>query len=188
MQPEQTNKIRQYLATLERYLARLDPLEANEVLREIESHIYDAIELQERSGNVADVAPILQGLGAPRQLAEQYVSHILQGSEPPAGLARIQAVKRTVSKTLYWSTGLVGYGLGCVLILMAFSKLLLPQQVGVWSSANGHSFVVGIVDNPLHNSSELLGMWLVPLGVILGYFILRVTHALLSVLKRATPL
>ena len=90
---EQQQMIHQYLNTLQRYLARLSPAEAKEVIREIESHIFDLIEQREAAGQPVDAQSILQGFGEPRQLAGQYVAHITDGAPPPLGFRAIQRVK-----------------------------------------------------------------------------------------------
>src|SRR3990167_9225382 len=90
---EQRDIIHQYLKELERYLARLKKTEAQEVLKEIESHIFDALE-QQHSGQAEDARAILQGFGEPRELAAQYVAHITKGAPPPVGFKAIQKVKQ----------------------------------------------------------------------------------------------
>lgn len=47
---EQRDIIHQYLKELERYLARLEKAQAQEVLKEIESHIFDALDQLQSSG------------------------------------------------------------------------------------------------------------------------------------------
>ena len=78
-------QISNYLKSFNRYLASLSSKDAAEVIKEIESHIYDVIDQQEMAGKEADIEGILAGLGAPRVLAENYVSHIQQGTPPPKG-------------------------------------------------------------------------------------------------------
>lgn len=177
------DEIHRYLTSLATYLARLDTQESNEVIREIESHIYDAIDLQEQQGEEVNVDTILSRLGAPRLLAEQYVSHITQGTPPPKGMSAIAIVKNTVGKTLFWGTGIFGFLFGSALLVVGFLKLIVPNRVGVWSSANGNSFVVGFVDAPMHQDMELMGMWFGPVAVILGVVVLRITYLLLRALK-----
>ncbi|MFC3092965.1 hypothetical protein DRW07_01935 [Alteromonas sediminis] len=182
---QEREKIHSYLKTLGKYLSRLEVYESEEVLREIESHIFDAIDLKEVKGEPVDIDSILSGFGPPRQLAEQYVSHILHGTPPPPGFSALEVVKRGASKGLYWATAGFGYGVGAALILLAFAKLLAPQHVGVWSSANGNSIVIAIVNNPLQQGEDVLGMWLVPVAVIAGFLILRLTYSILRVFRGA---
>ena len=175
--------IHQYLKSLNKYLARLEPQDAAEVEREIESHIYDAIDAQESEGKAPQVEEILAGFGAPRQLAEAYVSHIKQGSPPPAGFSAIRSIKKGASVGLYWVTGCLGYMVGGLLLLLSVIKLWLPEQVGVWSSADGNSFVVGMIEQTHRQQGELLGYWLTPVFVVAGAGLIWLTWSILRAFK-----
>ncbi|WP_440053511.1 HAAS signaling domain-containing protein [Pseudoalteromonas sp. T1lg65] len=183
IQHPERHKIHNYLQSLGLYLARLETNESNEVLREIESHIYDAIDLNEQQGKSANVEEILARFGPPRELAEQYVSHIVQGTPPPTGMAAINIVKRTVSKGVYWSTAAFGYFTGFILILLGFAKLLAPNNIGLWASSNNNSFIIGAVESSEQLHNELLGMWFIPVALLVGYLIIRVTATLMRTLK-----
>jgi len=177
-------RINTYLQTLNRYLSRLPAEDANEVIREIESHIYDAIDLAEAKGEKLEVSELLKGFGPPRTLAEKYTNHMLDGTPPPSGFSAITSIKHKVTKGMYWSTLLLGYGSGFALILLAFMKLLSPETVGIWTSPGGESVIVGTLDAPAEQGDDLLGLWLVPTALILGSLITRFTYSLLRILKR----
>lgn len=177
-------QIQNYLHTLDRYLARLPKEDANEVLKEIESHIYDAIELAESQGEQIDVSGLLQGFGSPRQLAEQYIDHMLEGTPPPDGFSALTSVKHKATTGIYWSTLLLGYGLSLCLMLLAVAKIVSPELVGVWPSEGGQSVIVGVIDVDSQPSNELLQGWLVPVAIVLGALVARLTYKLLQILKR----
>lgn len=73
-------QINQYLKTLAQYMSRLDEEQVNEVIREIESHIYDVIDDAEIEGNPISVEEVLARFGSPRQLAQQYSDHLIMGT------------------------------------------------------------------------------------------------------------
>ncbi|NQY63282.1 MAG: hypothetical protein HRT38_06035 [Alteromonadaceae bacterium] len=175
--------IHDYLKSLAKYLSRLEASEADEVILEIESHIYDVLELREKNNQVIDAKSILEGFGHPRDLASQYVDHVLKGTPPPTGFKAIQHVKKGVSKSLYFAMGIFGYGISVALLILGISKLIIPDLVGVWSAANGNSFAIGFLDQPYPANHELLGFWLVPLAIILGMGTAQLTKRVLSVLK-----
>lgn len=182
---QERQEIHNYLKSLAKYLSRLDQQEADEVLREIESHIYDVIDMQEEKGQLVNVAEILRGFGPPRQLAEHYVAHIVDGTPLPPGFSAMDIVKRGASKSLYWGSAILGYSVGVSLIFLAFAKLMVPNLVGIWSSANGNSLIVGMVEHPYQYGNELAGMWLVPAALVLGFLTLRLTYGVLHVLKNS---
>jgi hypothetical protein len=177
--------IHQYLKNLSKYLLRLDKPDAQEVIREIESHILDALELQEEGGRQIDAKLILDGFGEPRELANQYVEHLLKGTPPPSGFKAIQSVKKGATKTLYYSMGLLSYGVSVFLVIVGLVKLFLPSEIGVWSASQGNSFIITFSEYVYPNSEELLGYWLSPIAIVIGVGIARLTKSVLRVLKES---
>ena len=176
--------IHKYLKSLSKYLSRLDKTDADEVLLEIESHIYDAVEMHQEDANSKDVQEILNGFGEPRELAGQYVQHILKGAPPPSGFKAIQSVKKGVTKSLYFSMGLFGFGTATFLIIAGLAKLFIPDSVGVWSVEHGNSVIISFSEHTYPNSEELLGYWLIPITIGLGIGAAYLTKQVLKVLKQ----
>lgn len=180
----QNTQINQYLTTLAKYMSRLDAQQVNEVIREIESHIYDVIENAESQGNPIAIDEVLARFGSPRELAQQYSDHLLMGTPPPSGFSALRKVKKGVTAGVFYGSGAMGYLLGALLVIVGILKVFLPESVGVWSKEHGQSVVVGIVDQVPTASQEVFGMWLVPVGIAVGLSILFLTYRLLSVLKQ----
>ncbi len=176
--------IHRYLNDLRRYLARLTPHESQEVIREIESHLFDVLDQQADAGQPADVEKILQGFGEPRQLAALYVAHIEEGAPPPRGFRAIQSVKKSVTTSLYFAMAVFGFSMALSLLFVAGAKFLLPEAVGVWSAANGNSIVVGFVAAPPAGMPEVLGWWIVPVATLLALGVTLLTRRVLRVLKQ----
>lgn len=176
--------INQYLKSLSVYLSRLDKEEANDVIREIESHLYDALELQQQQGQVSNAQSILDGFGEPRVLAQQYVEHMVNGAPPPKGFNAIQKVKRGVTKSLFYSMAFVGYGISLFFIVVGLCKLVMPEAVGVWSASQGNSIIITFSEHSLSKSQEIFGYWLIPITLLLGGFIAGLTTKILAALKR----
>ncbi|UTW53816.1 hypothetical protein [Kordiimonas sp. SCSIO 12610] len=180
----QRDKIHDYLTTLSTYLARLEKTDSDEVIKEIESHIYDALDAQGyREGDKADIDAILDGFGTPRDLASSYVDHILSGSPPPKGFRAIQSVKKGASKGLYYATAIFGYMISAILVFLALYKPFAPDAVGLWSDGSGNSFVIGIIDGGPEGTTDLLGWWLIPAFIAVGIACAYFTKRLLSALK-----
>ena len=181
------NAIRTYLKSLSRYLAPLSDEEVNEVIREIESHIFDVIDSQEMAGKDADITQILARLGPPRELAEQYVSHLRTGTPPPEGFGAIASVRKGLSKTFYYGLAVFGFGIGLALFALAFVNLLVPNGVAIWSSADGNSVVIGLMQHPINSEQpdSLRGFWISPVALIIGYLIMLTTHKVLGFIRQA---
>jgi len=175
--------IHNYLKSLSKYLSRLEKADAEDVIREIESHIYDVLEAHEADGSKTDAEAILAGFGQPRDLAAGYVEHILEGAAPPSGFKAIQQVKKGATKGLYFGMGLFGYSIALALILIGIYKPFEPEIVGVWVGDPGNSFIVGVVADMPEGTHELLGWWLIPVAIGLGIGIAYLTKRVLSVLK-----
>lgn len=180
--------VRQYTLALAEFLAPLRAADADEVIREIEGHVLDVIEQQQRSGVPVDVAALLAGFGDPRELAASYVTHVLAGTPPPRGFRALQSVKRGVTRGLYWTMAAFGYAVAGLCALLALVKLAAPDLVGVWSAADGNSVVVDLVSRARPNEQELLGTLLVPVALLLALAIAELTRRVLRALRRGmTP-
>ena len=177
----QTNAaVQQYLQQLELYLARLNAQDRNDVLKEIESHLFDVLESQPD----ADIHLILQGFGEPRQLAQQYIAHLTTGAPPPKGFKAITQVKRSVTYSLYFSMAVFGGVTAFSLLLTAIAKLFWPEHVGVWSESAGEAITLGIMADPKPAELEVLGYGLVPVAALTGLAVLWLTRKVLMALKK----
>jgi hypothetical protein len=177
------DSIHQYITSLEKYLSRLKKSDSDEVIKEIESHIYDALELQEQNNESVDVQVILEGFGEPRTLATHYVDHILQGTPPPKGFNAIQTVKKGVTQGLYYSTGFAGFSFALFLLAIAILKIFLSDDIGVWLAEHGNSVIITFHEHPHIGSKEILGHWIIPVTLILSAALSYLTYRLLQVLK-----
>lgn len=176
--------IRAYLQALAAQLSKLEPTEAEEVLREIESHIHEVVDQAEARGDALDVAALLEGFGPPEVLAAQYVAHIQTGAPPPAGFRVIQRVKQTVTHGLYYSMAAFGFSIAIALLVLALTKLFDPASVGVWSVAGGNSISITWSGSPHPDAQELLGYGLVPIALIAAIWCAELTRRVLRVLRR----
>lgn len=172
-----------YLKSLSKHLSRLDRAEADEVLREIKSHVDDALEAQAAAQQPAYAAQILAGFGPPQELADRYVAHVLQGSPPPPGFRAIQRVKKQATQGLYWATAASGYGMTLALALLAIYKALTPSTVGFWANESGNVAVLGIFQQSPPGMREVLGWWIVPIAFGLAVAAFNLTRRVLAALK-----
>ena len=175
--------IHQYLKSLSKYLSRLETSDAEDVIREIESHIYDVLETHEADGSQFNADSILTGFGQPRELAAQYVDHILAGTPPPKGFRAIQKVKKGATRGLYFASGLFGYCVSLTLILVGLAKIIMPEEVGFWVGDSGETIVLGALSDMPGGTYEILGWWAVPVTIGLGIAAAYLTRRVLGILK-----
>ncbi len=173
-------KIDAYLAELRRCLGELPPEEVHDILQEIRGHI---LERAEAAGELTEdrLVEILKALGRPQEIAPLYQA------DSVVAKARASLSPRLVLRGIHrWSlvsfwgfvlfiVGVVGYALGFSLIVSAVAKIFSPHTVGAWLSPG--SFNIGTNSDPA--AREVLGWWLLPVGIVSGVLIVLVTTRVL---------
>ena len=181
-------RIDSYLMQLRRSLGELPPDEVSEILKEIRGHI---LERAEASGELTEerLVAILKALGSPEQIAPLYQADAL------VARARSSLSPRVVMRGIHrWSTlsiwgfvlfvlGIVGYATGAALTLSGVLKIFAPSQIGAW--VGPHEILnIGVTSDPA--ARDVLGWWLVPVGLIGGpALIIATTRALRWTLRFA---
>jgi uncharacterized membrane protein len=173
-------RIDAYLAELRRCLGELPPEEVHDILQEIRGHI---LERTEASGELTEerLVEILKALGRPEEIAPLYQV------DSVVAKARISLSPRVVLRGIHrWSVvsawglvvfiiGVVGYATGFSLMLSAVAKIFSPDRVGAW--VGGGHFSIGTISG--QGARDVLGWWLVPIGLTVGALIVIGTMRLL---------
>jgi uncharacterized membrane protein len=181
-------RIDAYLMQLRRSLGELPPDEVTEILQEIRGHI---LERTEASGELTDerLVAILKALGSPDEIAPLYQADALLAK------ARSSLSPRVVMRGVHrWSTisawglalfvlGIVGYATGAALCLAGVLKIFAPSQIGAWVGPHA-IFNIGVNNDPA--ARDVLGWWLVPVGLVGGpAIVIATTRALRWALRFA---
>jgi hypothetical protein len=170
-------KIDVYLDTLRRQLRGLDEPAVREIVAELRSHITDKVAAAGIPAP-ATVDAALAALGSPQELANEYLTDNL--------LARAEASRspvRILESLFHWASlsvagffvlvgSILGYFLGIVFVLVAALKPFHPRTAGLWLLPNNtgdleYSIRLGAGSAPVAGR-ELLGWWIVPLGLLVG--------------------
>lgn len=178
------NEVEIYLSELRKHLGPMTLDEREEIVREIQAHIRDAAE---QSGTSAE--DVLRRLGPATELAAQYREGLLirQASRSFSPLTLLRGALRVATKgmagTMVFLAGLIGYTTGAGFVLGALMKPFFPNNVGVFT-AQSHSVTetVGSTVTRMTTSGprhELLGMWAIPLFLVLGSLTLIATTLLI---------
>lgn len=173
-------KIDGYLMELRRCLGELPPEEVADILQEIRGHI---LERAEASGELTEerLVVILKALGRPEEIAPLYQANSLmaraRSSLSPALVLRgaLRWAMLSVRGFVLFLTGLFGYCLAVGLLIGAVGKIIAPHDVGAWLGQG--SFSIGTTSDPA--ARDVLGWWLVPVGLSLGALLLVGTTRLL---------
>jgi hypothetical protein len=189
--------VNEYLARLRKAFAYLPSAERDEMVEEVRSHVLERIEA-EPCVTEQVVNGILRAVGDPKELASQHKTEAMLRravrSKSPWVLLRstLEWATTGTAGVIALFVTLTGYGCAAVCYLSVFLKPFFPARVGLWlrpehiltlgywdgrfsgtevygiSVRPPVSFVLGTLgptDGPVR---ELLGSWLLPVGVLCG--------------------
>jgi hypothetical protein len=187
MTEDARKKIEAYLRALQGRLRGMDDAEVREIVEELHSHIVD----KATTGNVvtsAGVEAALAALGSPEDLAAEYMTNeVLARAEVSRSPLRIlDSVFRwaTLSVAGFWVLlgTVTGYFLGFAFLLCAVLKPFHVPTAGLWVYPSGggerdFSLRLGF-GSPPAGGHEVLGWWVVPLGLGIGCALILLTTRL----------
>lgn len=162
-------RIDAYLMQLRRSLGELPPEEVTDILQEIRGHI---LERAEAAGDLTDerLVAILTALGKPEDIAPLYQAESLMArartSLSPTLLLRgaLRWAMLSVRGFAIFVIALIGYGIALGFLVGGFGKMIAPHEIGAWWSPG--SFSIGTTNDPA--AHDMLGWWLVPVGLMVG--------------------
>jgi HAAS domain-containing protein len=163
-----------YLKHLRGALRRLPEGEARDIVEEIRSHLRDSAD---RDGvpSAEKAAAALERLGSPLELATKYrmgsLAERAQRTRSPWLALRTIFHWAGLSLNGVWVllVSLVGYTLAASFLIAAAAKPFNPQRVGLWrldDPQDSWSLHLGFRAAP--QGAEVLGWWMVPLGLLVG--------------------
>lgn len=162
-----------YLDQVRRHLKSLPKAETDEIVAELRSHVLDRVE---GAPTPERVEAAIAALGGPREVARlnltERVAVEMEADRSP--LTVLRGVTRLARLSLYGAfaglVSLVGYAVAAAFVLTAAVKPFAWKHAGLWrmkDADNSYSLSLGVTDNP-HAGQELLGGWIIPIGVIIG--------------------
>jgi hypothetical protein len=168
-------KIDAYLKILRKRLRGLSDQDASDIVKEIHSHILDKAAVG-KEDTPDSVSSALAALGSPEELASQYVTDDLLARAQVSGSPWLvlQSLFRWASLSIVGLAALMfsvfGYFVAGSFALCALLKPIHPQTAGLWllpdpEDAYSFSLRLGFSSPPAHGR-ELLGWWIVPLGLV----------------------
>ena len=186
-------KMHDYLQAVRAGLRGVPDAQASEVVEELRSHIRDRSEM---NGELTDaaVATALERLGRPEELAAMYVAeNIVTRAEKSfspwlvlKGIVRWAGISS--AGVFVFLGSIVGYALAVAFGISALMKPFAPSRVGLWhlnGDPDNFSLVLGLGSGSPPPGTELLGWWIMPLGLLIGIglFLLTARFGLWSLRK-----
>jgi hypothetical protein len=170
-------RLERYLREVRTALRTLPTAQADEIIEELRSHVRDSVAAgageRERDHLVAEA---LARLGTPEEIAALYVA---QTAPQPTAVRW-----RALADRLWLLPVLAGYTLTGALLLTALTKLMAPDQSGLWVTGDGDWTWAAIADStsPPPPGRQLLGGWFAPIGLMAA----AVVGSLTELLRRRT--
>ena len=177
---ESEKAVETYLASLRRHLRDLMDEDVREIVEEIHAHILDKTSAD---GTPETIAATLAALGSPQQLAVRYhTDELMQRahlSRSPALALRLILRWATLSLggMLVFMLSGIGYCIGGILFVAAMLKAFFPRQAGLniqYDPPHSWSLGFGAGSGP-HTGHDPIGLWLIPICLVLGGGILFFT-------------
>lgn len=174
---ESQKSIDAYLVSLRRQLRELLEEDVRDIVEEIHAHILD-----KTSGDASPdmVAATLAALGTPEELALRYRTEEMlkraQRSRSPAYILRsvLRWALLSVAGVAVFIISAVGYCLGGILFILGVLKLIHPHKTGVYGVFTAQSSSLSFQSGG-PSDHDLLGWWLLPVGLIVGGGLLFLT-------------
>jgi hypothetical protein len=173
--PSEVGRLDDYLSDLRARLRGLADGEVEDILAELRSHVRDS-GASGQDATEAELTAVLARLGSPSALAAAYrEDRLLQNAASSRSPWRLL---KGLSRLAAWSAAgvfalcgaVVGYVLAASFFLAAIVKPFQPERAGLFRTAAGDELTLrlGLSGSPTPPGEELLGWWIVPLGVLLG--------------------
>jgi hypothetical protein len=191
---ESQKNVNAYLAVLRRQLRDLMEEDIDDIVEEIRMHILDKTSGEAAAGSVAET---LAALGTPEELAERYrTDELLQrarAARSPAYIFHSLLRWTTLSLIglLVFSISVLGYVLGGGLSILGVLKVFNSRGTGLFGQFTQHDWSLSFQSGgaPAPGVHELLGWWLLPVGLLGGplLFFLTLRFDLWSIRKFWRP-
>jgi hypothetical protein len=176
-------QIDRYLERLRSSLRSLPPGEIDDIVREIQSHLIDSAE---QAGQLEPqrLASAMARLGEPAALASAYLMDNLalraQATRSPILLLRLVSLwaTRSLEGVVALIAAFLGYGVALIALGCALFKPFMPERIGLWvrqAAPDDVTYQLGRVSSPPTDARELLGWYIIPLGLIVGAVALALT-------------
>lgn len=166
----------QYFRRVRWHSRSLNPRIQEELHLEIQDHLYESFKLEKGDSEAERLLNAIDKIGNPEEfikpmIAEKLLTEASRTLNPKTIISGLYYNVRTGTKKLFFSLlfGL-GYFISFVCGLMVILKILFPETSGLLIHRNG-GWALGIIDEVKDIKEDILGFWIIPIGIILAVFI-----------------
>lgn len=154
-----------YLQRVERKIAILSKEDKNELLMEINSHIYEGMQQFSDNNEIDNLLTTIEKLGVPEEflnpiIADKKLNQAIRSFNPKDIL---QALVLNIKNGIIFSVFGILYLLLSVFVFFIVAKIIFPTKTGLFY-LNGKFTNFGFVKNT-DGMTEVLGYWFIPLAI-----------------------
>lgn len=178
--------IEDYFSRLDAQMSDMPAADRQEFVRELRAHVLDRLD-QVAVASDQDCRSVLQALGTPEEIARQYrLERILNRSAwkiSPLSVLRtlLRWTLTGIQGYIVFMVAVLGYLLSAAFYITALLKPLFPHNVGLFVTNQG----IEIARFPtMPPGTDLLGVYYIPVAVILGYLFTFGTTLLIRFIMR----
>lgn len=181
----------QYFRRVQRFSRSLESEFQQELKLELQDHLYESFNREPGENEAERLLNAIDKIGDPEEyirpmVADRLLMSASRSMNPKSVLTglyyNISGGVKYAFLSLFFA---VGYMMAVLFWLMALLKPLIPGSIGLFVYNSG-GFGFGVIDGSPGPRSELLGYWLIPIGIILGLLIyLGLTRLLRLFARRA---
>lgn len=178
--------IEDYFSRLDAQMSDMPAADRQEFVRELRAHVLDRLDRVAVASD-QDCRSVLQALGTPEEIARQYrLERILNRSAwkiSPLSVLRtlLRWTLTGIQGYIVFMVAVLGYLLSAAFYITALLKPLFPHNVGLFVTNQG----IEIARFPtMPPGTDLLGVYYIPVAVILGYLFTFGTTLLIRFIMR----
>jgi hypothetical protein len=159
------------------------PLSENhrqEIVFEIKDHLYESFKHQPGNSEVQKLESAIEKFGIPEDIVRPMVAdHQLETAGRTMNPRSVflglffnmsRGVRAVLTSLLFG----IGYLVSLIFLLVAIGKPFNPDGIGLFALSGG-GYALGLYDQQPAGATELLGYWIIPLGIsvaVAGYWVL----------------
>lgn len=178
----------QYFRRVNRFSKTLDKDQQEELHLEIQDHLYESFKQETGESEAVRLLNAIDKIGDPEEYIKPMVTDRLLSS------ASRTLNPKTILKGLYYNLlgsierffvslfFIIGYIIAITFGSMAILKLFFPKNVG-WFIYNSGGHAFGVIGDPINIRTEILGYWIIPIGIVLSLLLYLLLTRSLRVLK-----
>lgn len=169
-----------YIGRIRKVTRSLPEKDQNEILMELNSHIYEDLQHRENNNEIEDLLNVLEKLGIPEEILQPLVADkkMEQATRTFNPLHVVKALILNITNGVSYVVFFILYVFLTGFVFLIGAKVIYPEKVGLFYNP-GKMFMFGMAaDN--QKQFEILGNWFIPVTILLTV----VVYVLLTLLLK----